>query len=53
MYIRFGVRAQSVVVDRTSDANVADAAALDVLLETLPVDSGGRFSPNVCHNNRQ
>ena len=53
MYIRFGVRAQSVVVDRTSNANVADAAALDVLLETLPVDSGGRFSPNVCHNNRQ
>ena len=52
MYIRFGVRAQSVLVDRTSDANVADAAASDVLLETLSVDSGGGFFPTAINNLR-
>ena len=47
--LRFGVRAQSVVVDRTSNTNVADAAVLDVLLET-PADSGGRFSATGINN---
>ena len=66
--LRFGVRAQSVVVDRTSDTNVADAAVSDVLLETpatvadagvsdvlLETDSGGsggRFFPTVINNLR-
>jgi len=47
--LRFGVRAQSVVVDRTSDTIVADAAVSDVLLKT-PADSGGRFSATGINN---
>ena len=35
--VRSGVHAQSVVVDQTSDTNVADAALLDVVLENLRV----------------
>ena len=50
--LRFGVRAQSVVVDRMSNTNVADAAVSDVLLETLPADSGGRFFPTGINNLR-
>ena len=47
--LHFGVRAQSIVVDRTSDTNVADAAVSDVLLER---DSGGRFFPTGINNLR-
>ena len=47
--LQFGVRAQSIVVDRTSDTNVADAAVSDVLLER---DSGGRFFPTGINNLR-